>query len=82
MQGRRKGAAYVDLPEGWNIVGTGDNIDVVNFVPGAGWQIAGTGDFNGDGRSDILARNTDGTITDWLGQADGSDNGGTRTESG
>ena len=47
------------------------NIDVVNFVPGAGWQIAGTGDFNGDGRSDILARNTDGTITDWLGQADG-----------
>ena len=24
MQGRRKGAAYVDLPEGWNIVGTGD----------------------------------------------------------
>jgi hypothetical protein len=47
------------------------NIDVVNFIPGAGWQIAGTGDFNGDGRSDILARNTDGSITDWLGQPDG-----------
>ena len=29
-------------------------------------------DYNGDGRSDILWRNTDGTIMDWLGQLDGS----------
>ena len=33
--------------------------------------MAGIGDFNGDGFDDILARETDGTITDWLGQPDG-----------
>jgi hypothetical protein len=35
------------------------------------WQVAGIGDFNGDGRDDILWRNTDGRITDWLGTATG-----------
>jgi hypothetical protein len=35
------------------------------------WHIAGTGDFNGDGRADLLWRNDDGTITDWLGQTNG-----------
>jgi hypothetical protein len=35
-------------------------------------HIAGTGDFNGDGRTDILWRAADGTMTDWLGQPDGS----------
>jgi Ca2+-binding RTX toxin-like protein len=35
------------------------------------WQIAGTGDFNGDGRVDVLWRNADGRITDWLGAANG-----------
>jgi len=40
-------------------------------VPTA-WQIAGTGDFNGDGDSDILWRNTStGAMTDWLGLANG-----------
>jgi hypothetical protein len=33
--------------------------------------VIGTGDFNGDGKSDILWRSDSGTITDWLGQADG-----------
>ena len=33
--------------------------------------MAGVGDFNGDGKADILWRNADGTITDWLGQANG-----------
>ena len=28
-------------------------------------------DFNGDGRSDILWRNDDGTVTDWVGTASG-----------
>lgn len=41
--------------------------------PGAGWVVAGTGDFNGDGRVDVLFRNTtSGAITDWLGNGDGS----------
>ena len=37
----------------------------------ANWQIIGTDDFNGDGISDLLWRSTDGTITNWLGQANG-----------
>ena len=36
------------------------------------WHVAGTGDFNGDGITDILWRNDDGTVTDWLGQPNGS----------
>ena len=35
------------------------------------WQIAGVGDFNGDGRADLIWRNSDGTVTEWLGQANG-----------
>jgi hypothetical protein len=35
-------------------------------------QIVGTGDFNGDGIDDILWRAADGTMTNWLGKADGS----------
>ena len=35
------------------------------------WKVIGTGDFNGDGRTDILWRNNDGTLSDWLGRADG-----------
>ena len=38
----------------------------------AGWQIEGAGDFNGDGLDDLLLRNSNGTITEWLGQQDGS----------
>jgi hypothetical protein len=35
------------------------------------WHMAGTGDFNGDGRDDILWRNDDGRMTDWLGASNG-----------
>ena len=48
------------------------NIDHVDVNPGLGWHIQGTGDFNGDGRSDILWRNDQGTLREWLGQPDGS----------
>ncbi len=34
--------------------------------PGSDWQIQGTGDFNADGQSDILWRNTNGTVQLWL----------------
>ena len=34
--------------------------------PGPSWQIKATGDFNGDGKSDILWQNTDGTPAIWL----------------
>ena len=37
----------------------------------ADWTIVGTGDFNGDLRDDILWRNDNGQLSDWLGQVDG-----------
>lgn len=39
------------------------------FVLGV-WLVWGTGDFNGDGRDDILWRNNNGIVTNWLGTAD------------
>ncbi len=35
------------------------------------WHIVGTGDFNGDGRDDILWRNVDGTLGNWLANPNG-----------
>lgn len=35
------------------------------------WQVIATGDFNGDGRTDILWRQTGGQLTDWLGTGTG-----------
>jgi hypothetical protein len=36
------------------------------------WSLAGTGDFNGDGITDLLWRNSAGLTVDWLGQSNGS----------
>ena len=49
-----------------------DNSANASLTIGTSWHIVGTGDFNGDGRDDILWRNTDGSLTNWLGQANGS----------
>ena len=38
---------------------------------GNDWHIAGTGDFNGDGRDDILWRNDNGQVGDWLATSNG-----------
>lgn len=43
-----------------------------NIEADSHWQIVGTGDYNGDGVSDLLWRSTEGTVTNWLGQSDGS----------
>ena len=64
---------WLGLPNG----GFQDNaVNAFISVP-TDWQIAGTGDFNGDGRDDILWRNADGTIANWLGLPNGGfqDNG-------
>lgn len=50
------------------VVNNGDNL--FTLVDNS-WRLAGTGDFNGDGRSDILWRNDDGAIFDFLGTANG-----------
>jgi hypothetical protein len=47
------------------------NHAVATYVLPAGWKVAGSGDFNGDGRSDLLLRNDNGSVTEWLGQANG-----------
>jgi hypothetical protein len=36
------------------------------------WHVVAIGDYNGDGFDDIVWRSSDGTTTDWLGQANGA----------
>jgi ELWxxDGT repeat protein len=35
------------------------------IMPDASWSVAGVGDFDGDSRSDILWRDSNGTLVDW-----------------
>ncbi len=49
---------------------TVNNDDALTQV-GLDWFVAGTGDYNADGRDDILWRNDNGLLTEWLGAADG-----------
>jgi hypothetical protein len=55
-----------------------NNGGVVNQTVGNDWKIAGTADFNGDGRADILWRNDNGQLSQWLGNTNGgfTGNGG------
>jgi hypothetical protein len=43
-----------------NLTYQGNTVDL-----SAGWSVAGIGDFNGDNKSDVLLRNSDGTLGDW-----------------
>ena len=57
--------------------GAGENKSGAGYQVDTSWHAVGVGDFNGDGRDDILWRNDNGTVTDWLGQADGRFTGNT-----
>jgi CARDB/FG-GAP-like repeat len=52
---------------GTQIAGSGDVMaGGVAARPDSSWSVAGVGDFNGDGHADLLWRNTDGTLAEWL----------------
>src|SRR5215510_7073036 len=72
-----KGSTIANIWTGWTIVGSGDftiwlmdGLTVTSFSTIAniqtGWTIVGTGDFNGDGKADILWRDTAGNVAIWL----------------
>ena len=48
------------------------NHAAASYALPAGWTVAGAGDFNGDGIDDVLLRNTNGSITEWLGKVGGA----------
>src|SRR5829696_5656043 len=48
----------------------GNDLNALRNLP-TSWHVAGTGDFNGDGRDDVLWRNGNGALTNWLGQSNG-----------
>ena len=54
-----------------------DNSAKVNVNTGTDWHAIGTGDFNGDGIDDVVWQNDNGTVREWLGQADGTFSGNT-----
>ncbi|KAK6020145.1 type I secretion target GGXGXDXXX repeat-containing domain protein, partial [Ostertagia ostertagi] len=50
----------------WQMNGTAITSDVVLGNPGTVWQVADVGDYNGDGKSDILWRNSStGAVAEW-----------------
>jgi len=52
----------IGYPSGSGVVGA-------TYQVGLDWQVAGVGDFNGDGLSDVLWRNTNGAVEIWNAQS-------------
>lgn len=49
-----------------------DNGATVKGFVATSWQVTGMADFNGDGRMDVLWRDSNGTVSEWLANANGS----------
>jgi FG-GAP-like repeat len=64
---RADGSLTEWLMNGASIVSNGPVTNQGQIVmPGLSWSVAGTGDFDGDARDDILWRNADGSLQEWL----------------
>lgn len=48
------------------------NAAFATYNLGASWNVADSGECNGDGRADLLLRNDNGSVVEWLGQSNGS----------
>lgn len=55
----------------WQGTASGALANLGGVMGGANGNVIGSGDFNGDGRADVLMRQTNGTMVEWLGQANG-----------
>jgi ELWxxDGT repeat protein len=65
---RSAGGALVDWSmNGGSVASSGFlSSNGVAIAPDASWSVAGIGDFDGDGRKDVLWRNSSGEVTAWL----------------
>ena len=64
---RNTGGALVDWTMNGSQITAGQALTYQGNPVGldSSWTVAGIGDFNGDGKSDILWRDTDGALVDW-----------------
>ena len=55
------------MMNGTTIASSGDlTFGGTAITPDASWSVAGIGDFNGDGDSDVLWQNSNGSLNEWL----------------
>ena len=64
---RNNNGALVDWTMNGSQITASQNVTLggSSVAPDTSWNVAGFGDFNGDGKTDILWRNTNGTLVDW-----------------
>ncbi len=58
--------------DGINFINPATQQFTIGNVGSSTWSIVGSGDFNGDKKSDVLWKNTDGSIAVWIGNGTGT----------